>query len=708
MKFHDLPGRARPAATWFAGFAVAAILLSTAPRTLAFTPTKEAPYQTYSSLTPEQVEAGCQGAIGECDAILAEMVKVAPAARTFDNTMMPLNRVEDVLGKAFGRYAFMAYVSGDNEKLRDISRAQEEAMSKYGVDLGFREDIYQAVRDFAQTAEAKSLTGEHKRLLEFVLRDFRRNGFELSAKKRASIQKMQKRLVELGLEYEKNVADWDDGIEVAPDRTAGLPENYLSGLKKLENGNYFVSLDYPDLFPFLENSKDSDLRKELTRKAWNQAYPKNAKILEEGIAVRDKIAQTLGYASWAHYRIEPRMAKDPDKVNAFLADLTQKVAQKFEDEKKILNDRFLSREKDGKIDYWDWTHYMNEYKRSEFSVDPLKVAEYFPMDRVIDGLFDITQEMFGLEYVEIQNPDVWHPDVKLFEIRDAASKEFLAHFYVDLFPRDNKYGHAAAFPLRGGGIGPDGKRQTPVSAIVANFTKPTPDTPSLLTHDEVETFFHEFGHILHQTLTKAELARFAGSATEQDFVEAPSQNLEHWIWEPVVLDRFAAHYKTGEKMPREMLDGMIKAKFVGKGKDTLRQIFYASLDMAYHAPGGKKNTSKILDEMHPICGFENMKGGHFQSGFGHLFGYDAAYYGYLWSKVYGDDMFSEFEEAGTLAPEVGMRYRREIYEKGGTLDGTELLRNFLGREPNNTAFLRDLGLASTSTTGSGSGAGSGK
>jgi len=666
----------------------------------------EAPLIAYSTLTSKDIEQGCSDAIAESDKILAEMIKVQDATRTFDNTMIPLGRVQDVLGTAFGKYAFMAYVAGD-DKLRDAAHAQEEAMNKYGVDLGFREDIYKAVKSYSGSADAKALTGERKRFLDFTLRDYRRNGFELSKDKREKIQKMQKRLVELGLEFEKNIDEWDDGIEVPPDRAGGLPENYLAGLKKKENGNYWVSLDYPEFFPFMENAQDSELRKELTKKAWNQAYPQNVKILEEGIKVRDDIAKILGYKSWAAYVVEVRMAKNPETVTAFLDDLKVKVHPKLDADIANLKSRFLAQEKDGSIDYWDWRYYHTQLMKSEYHVDPSKVAEYLPLERVIDGLFGITQEMFGLNYVEVKNPDVWNPDVKLFEIHDAKSGEFLAHFYVDLFPRDNKYGHAAAFPLRGSGVF-DGKRQAPVSAIVANFTKPTADTPSLLTHDEVETFFHEFGHILHQTLTQAELPRFAGSSTEQDFVEAPSQNLEHWVWEPMVLDRFAAHYKTGEKMPRELIDGMIAAKHLDSGITVLRQVFYASIDMAYYGPGGKKNTTKILNELHPICGFPNMKDTHFQSGFGHLFGYDAAYYGYLWSKVYGDDMYTAFKEAGPLSPEVGMRYRKEIYEKGGTLDGMDLVKNFLGREPNNRAFLEDLGLTAVTTGSTGGASGTGK
>jgi thimet oligopeptidase len=645
-----------------------------------------APLIAYPTVDSGMIEAETEAAMQRADAILAEMV--APKGeRTFDDTMRPLSDVANLLGQAFGKYSFLGYVAPDSA-LRDVARAREEVLNKYSVDLGFREDIYDAVKAYAGTDEAKRLEGERARYLAFTLRDYRRNGFEESKETRAKIQEQQKRLVELGLEFEKNLAEWKDGIELPPDRTAGLPESYLARLEKKENGNYWVSLDYPDYFPFLENAADAQLRRELMVKAWNQGYPRNVELLEEAIAIRDEMGKLLGYESWAHYRLETRMAKDPGTALGFLKDLQQKVRPKFEADLARMQESYD--DPDG-IDYWDWRYYHTQQLKNEFRVDALKVAEYFPLERVLEGMFDITQEMFGLRYVEIEHPEVWHPDVKLFEVYDVKTGEFIGHFYTDLFPRDGKFGHAAAFPLRGSGVF-GGKRQPPISAIVANFTKPTETTPSLLTHDEVETLFHEFGHILHQTLTRAETYRFAGAETEQDFVEAPSQNLEHWIWEPEVLDRFAAHYETGEKIPREMLDGMIAAKHLNSGIETLRQIFYASLDMAYSDRGAKKNTTEILDELHSLCGFPNIEGTHFQAGFGHLFGYDAAYYGYLWSKVYGDDMYTAFAEGGILNPEIGMRYRREIYEKGGTVDGIDLVRSFLGREPNADAFLADLGL----------------
>ncbi|MCA9751619.1 MAG: M3 family metallopeptidase [bacterium] len=670
---------------------ISAAVLMTAVPALA---SRNAPLIDYTTVNQDMVEKECAKSLARADEIVEEMVSVK-GPRTFENTMMPLNEVSVLLGQTFGRYAFMGYVADDPE-LRETARSQEEAMDKFGVDLGFREDIFEAVEAYSKTPEAKALTGEKARLLEFTLRDFRRNGFGKSKEVRDEVQELKKRLVELGQSFEKTLADWEDSIEVPPSRAGGLPASYLEGLKKADNGNYIVTLDYPDFFPFMDFAEDAELRREIMEKSWNEGYPQNVETLEEAIAVRDRIAQLLEYPSWAAYRVETRMAKTPENVNAFLEDLRVKVRPKFEQDIALMKSTVAKDDPDG-VNYWDWRYYHNRQMKEQYQVDSAEISKYFPLDRVLKGMFDITQEMFGIRYEEVKDAKTWNPDVQLFEIYDAASGDFIADFYVDLFPRDGKFGHAAAFPLRSGGRQADGSYRTPISAIVANVTKPTADKPSLLTHDEVETMFHEFGHILHQTLTHAELDRFAGSATEQDFVEAPSQNLEHWVWEPAVLDRFAAHYETGEKLPRDMLNGMIAAKNLNSGIKWLRQNLYASLDMAYSAPGAKKNTSEILTEMHPICGFPNTPTGHFQAGFGHLFGYDAAYYGYLWSKVYGDDMWSVFEENGVLAPSIGMRYRKEIYEKGGTMDGADLLRNFLGREPNNVAFLKDLGLEVDST-----------
>ena len=310
----------------------------------------------------------------------------------------------------------------------------------------------------------------------------------------------------------------------------------------------------------------------------------------------------------------------------------------------------------------------------------------------------------------------WHPDVKLFCVRDDGAvgsrqsavgdrggpdpfadcrlptADCLAYFFMDLFPRPDKFGHAAAFTLRGGRRLADGMYQAPVSAIVANLTKPTETQPSLLRHDEVLTLFHEFGHVVHQTLTRAECLRFSGTSTERDFVEAPSQMLEQWLWLPQILARFSRHVETGVPLPESLVEAMVAAKNLNSGVLTARQLFFAELDMAYHGPGDRKDTTAICRDLYPITGFAMPEGTYWQAGFGHMFGYDAGYYGYLWSEVYATDMFTRFEADGPLNPVLGLEYRRKVLERGGSVDGAVLVRDFLGREPNNEAFLRHLGL----------------
>jgi Zn-dependent oligopeptidase len=284
-----------------------------------------------------------------------------------------------------------------------------------------------------------------------------------------------------------------------------------------------------------------------------------------------------------------------------------------------------------------------------------------------------------------------------YAIDDAATGEEIAHFFMDLFPREGKFSHAAAFPLIPGRRLPGGGYQKPLAAIVANFTKPAGERPSLLQHQEVETFFHEFGHILHQTLTKAELVKFAGTSTEGDFVEAPSQIMENWTWQPEVLARFARHYQTGEPIPEKLVSQLAAAKNLNIALLTLRQAQFGLLDMWLHDESIDKDLDAIHVRSTEVSLFPVQADTFYPASFGHLLGgYDAGYYGYLWSEVYGDDMWSRFEREGVTNPEVGAEYRREVLEKGGSRDGIEHLRAFLGREPSNEAFLRKLGLGTES------------
>ena len=646
----------------------------------------------YASVTTEDIARECDAAIVRCDAILDQIASVE-GERTFENTLSPLDGLADVLSTVSGRYGFLTYVAAD-EAIRQIALDYEQKLDTYATGVGFREDLYAALLAFAATDEARALEGEAARLLDHSLRDFRRNGFELGPDERARVQQLKERLVALGVEFRRNIDEYEDALWLRREQLAGLPDSYVERLQteEVEDGlRYRVSLEYPEMFPFMEAAEDEQLRHELFRKNHNKAADLNLPLLAEAIAVRDEIAEVLGYDSWAAYVLEIKMAKTPAAVHDFLVDLYAKV--------KVKADRDLSQlaaskgqetgDAAAQLELWDWRYQMQRVLRVQYEVDQFAVAEYFPLEAVLKGLFDVYQRLVGVRFVPIEDAQAWHEDVRLYAIENAEGGEHIAHFYMDLHPRPDKYGHAAAFSLRLGRELPDGGFQTPISSIVANFTKPTSDSPALLRHSEVETLFHEFGHILHQTMTRARFARFSGTHVERDFVEAPSQMLEHWVWDAEVLTGFTRHVESGEPLPSDLLDRMLAAKNVASGVHYLRQLYFARLDLAYHLTGRDKDTDAIAEELHALTGFPFEPGTHFQAGFGHLFGYDAGYYGYLWSKVFGDDMFTRFEGDPAAA---GADYRRLILERGGSVDGADMLREFLGRDPQPEAFLRGIGL----------------
>lgn len=650
----------------------------------------------YRCSMPEEIERAQAETLAEAERVVEEIVRVPDGERTYWNTLYRLEDVADLLLQAQGRYGFLFHVAED-PAVRAAARQLREALDKYSNELSFREDLYAAVTAYAATPEAQALTGERARLLERVLRDYRRNGFGLPPEQRARVKALKDRLVELQIAFERNIEEYEDFILVPREQLAGLPNSYIQRLRTEERDGrllYRVSLDYPEFYPFMDAAESEALRRELLVKFYRKGGHANVAILEEAIAVRDELARLLGYESWAAYMLEVRMARTPHAVQRFLEDLRTRLEPRLRQDLEELTaaKRAHTGRPDATLELWDWRFYHYHIRKQRYAVDEFEVAKYFPLDAVLEGLFFVYQILFGVRFEPVEPANAWHPDVRLFRVRDAGDSRERAYFYMDLFPRPGKYGHAAAFTLRGGRRLADGSYQKPVSAIVANFTKPTPTQPSLLRHTEVETLFHEFGHILHQTLTQAECLRFAGSRTERDFVEAPSQMLEHWVWLPEVLGRFARHVESGEPLPEALLQAMVAARRLHVGVLTCRQIYFATLDLAYHGPGAQKDTTAIARALHPITGFPMPEDTYWQAGFGHLFGYDAGYYGYLWSEVYADDMFTRFEEAGPLNPDIGLEFRRTVLERGGAADGGELVRAFLGREPDLGAFLRHKGI----------------
>jgi len=646
----------------------------------------------YSAVTADSVRREVESGLAEAERLIR---RITPefGKRSYDNTLRLLDEAVARIWLAYGRSAFMARVHPE-AAVRDAGQAAEEKLTKWQVELPFRTELAKAVRDYGATDEAGTLIGERRRLLDHWLRDFRRAGHDAPAEQRDEVQRLRQRLVELEVLFQRNVDEYDDALELTREELVGLDDDYIARLTPgRREATYRVSLDYPEVFPFLDQAERRDLRQQLEHKLLNRAARANRPILEEILALRRRVAELLGYDSWAAFSLEVKMAAEPARVDAFYDGLLGPLRDKARTEIDRMTRLLEADTGETLLRSWDRRYYDEQIRRRELGIDAAEVAAHFPLERVVDGMFELCGEVFGLDFEQLDNETAWHPDASLYQIRDRASGAHLAHFYADLFPRSGKFGHAAAFTLVPGRLEQDGAFQPPVSAIVANFTRPSEDGPSLLRHDEVLTLFHEFGHILHQCLSRAETTRFSGTETEQDFVEAPSQIMEHWAWDADVLSRFARHHRTGQPIPSRLVGQLTAARDLNVCVKTLRQCYYGLLDRALHGPEQERDLDCIYREAWDVTGFPLHEGTFDPASFAHLVGgYDAGYYGYLWSKVYGDDMYSRFAQEGVTSPVVGADYRREVLERGGSRDAMEHLRAFLGREPSEEAFLRLLGI----------------
>ncbi|MBA3725078.1 MAG: Zn-dependent oligopeptidase [Armatimonadetes bacterium] len=646
----------------------------------------------------QEAQQTIKDALARGDAAVAAIIAVPNGQRTFENTLGAFDDMDVRLDNDTSLILFMQYVSTDANE-RDASRAAEEMVTNWYIEMGKREDLYKAIKAYADTKP--NLEGEEKRMLEFTMRDYRRAGMDLAASDREKLKEIEKELSKLGIEFDQKIAEDNTRVPLLISELKGVPKDTIDRqeraadviLYKLDAPSYGALMDYCQV--------------PLTReKAWvsyrRRGGTENIRTLERLIKLRAQAANMLGYDSTVDYEIETRMAKTDENVAKFYKDLQPIVRKKalldfeeFQNEK-----RKHIRNSKAEFKQWDYSFYKTRLLKNKYSVDSEKVAEYFPMERVVNGLFSITSTLYGIDYRDVTSKakdlglPIWHADVKLYEVWDKEKNELLGRLYTDLYPRENKYNHAACWGLRPRKVNKDGSVQTPLAALVCNFTKPTADKPSLLPHDEVETFFHEFGHGLHQILTNTRLGRFSGTKVARDFVEAPSQMMENWVWSPEVLKTFAKQYKTGEPLPDKMLEGMKKARTLGSGLETEGQFYLGLMDQAYHtAPGGDVDSTQVGNDVYgKVLLYKPVPMTYFQASFGHLVGYEGAYYGYLWSLVYAQDMFQRFEELGLLSPKAGQYYREKILGRGGAMDEMDMLEDYLGRKPNMKAFLRHLGL----------------
>jgi len=641
------------------------------------------------AMTPDGVKKICDDhlalAQGHLDAIKA--LKGAPAERlTFAST---LGRFDDAVLEVntAGEFPYLMGVAHPDPATREAAKLCEPKSDKLTTAMWLDADLASVLKAYA--AKGEKLEGERARLLADVLRDFRRNGLDLPPEKQQRLREINEQVTKIGQDFMSNLSAATASIEVAPKALDGLPAEYVAKHAPKPNGKVEITTDYPDFFPFVTYGKDRKAALELYVLFTNRGGEKNVKLLERLLALRGEKAKLLGYKSWGDYAIEPRMAKTSAAVREFLDQV--KVALK-EPAKVEMGELLKEHVKVGgkagaRLPPSERYYLEDRVRKAKYAFDSQALSAYLEIGAVKKGLMDITARMYGLEYREVP-ANAWHPDVTAYEA--VSGGKVIGKFYLDLYSRADKYKHAAMFTVRTAKRLSDGTWQTPVAALECNFPKPG-EQAALMSHEDVVTFFHEFGHVLHHLLTRSELASYSGTAAVRDFVEAPSQMFEEWAWSREVLDLFAKHHKTGEKIPDDLYQAMTRARSFGRALATQRQLFLASIDQEFHARDAVGDTTKIVEAVQRATdSFDYVKGTHFQSSFGHLIGYDAGYYGYQWALSLSRDVLTRFRKEGLLNPATARAWRDEVLARGGGSDEREMIARFLGRPPSHDAYLAYL------------------
>lgn len=592
------------------------------------------------------------------------------------------DRMDGILSPIY----FIAEVHTD-EEVRQTAHEAVERLFQFLNGLRLDEDLYLALKGFSET-NPSDLTAAERRFMTQMLDDYHRNGFQLPPDKRAELKQLDDLLSKCTIQFSKNVSEAEGVLYVEEADMQGFSEDFKETYRD-EDGRYRISTRYPSYKPFMQYQRDEALRKRLFELYLTRAVDTNKPLLDEILRLRHEKARLLGFDTFAAYALEDKMAKQPERVWAFLDDLSEKLREKAErDYREMCEIAGADR-----VEPWNKAFYANKLREERYRLDEEETRPYFALENVLKGLFHITGVLFGIRYEVVEDRPVWHDSVRCYDMREG--NRLVGRFYLDLHPRPKKYSHAACFGLRMGRADGDDYRP-PEAALVCNFTEPTKTKPSLLNHDEVETLFHEFGHLLHQLLTTSPLSCMAGTSVARDFVEAPSQILENWCWERDMLKSFAHHHETGEPIPDELVDKMLAVKHLNSGIDNEIQVFYSTIDMTYHdglVPESEEDTTRELARLQEErTRFRYLEGTCMQASFDHLTGYAAGYYGYLWSKVYAQDMFSVFQEKGLLDEGAGRRFRDRILAPGDTEPPMELVTSFLGRDPRSDAFLRSLGV----------------
>jgi len=649
--------------------------------------------------TPEAVEAAMKNAIAKANASLDRIGAQDPSRVTFRSTVVALDGVTYEANLAANR-ATIIKETNTNPAMRTAAENAVKAFEDWAVGVDYREDVYKAINAFADTRP--KLSGEDEKLLKETLRDYRRAGLELPPDQRKEVEEFRKELSKLGTDFDTNIVKSNAPVMFSKADLDGLPESFFAspGIKTGDDV-YTVMANVTWQFNTVqENAKSEVTRKQLYLIRETLAKDKNVPVLNQMLDLRNKIALRLGYKSWDDYQTEVKMARTGTNAEKYINDLVTGIQPKFGSEVAELQKlkAACTNDPNAKIMVWDWRYYSNQLNKQKYAVDKEALRAYFPFQKVLDGMFNIYQSIFGLKFEKIVAPYKWIDDLQLYLVTDSATGEPLGMFYLDMFPREGKFNHFAQFVIISGKLLPNGKYQRPTVALLCNFPPANGDAPSLMTHQDVETLFHEFGHALHSIVTRAKYGRFAGTNVPGDFVEAPSQMLQNWVWDKKVLDTFAADYRDpSKKIPAEIVKKLNDAKLASAGVLYRRQFAFASLDLALHDPHPEEMPYDSVAISNPILEKVFLPidpSTTFVSYFGHLNGYDAGYYGYAWADAIAADMATVFEKAkdGYLDKQAGMKLRREIYEPGDSRDVNESIEKFLGRKQSIEPFLKKIGI----------------
>jgi thimet oligopeptidase len=601
--------------------------------------------------------------------LIGDLPRAAPTAgealRRYDDVVFELDGVSS-------RCSLVENVHPDAALRGAAERASQKAAAAWTA-LSLNREVY----DTLAAISGAGLNAETRHYLTKTLRDFRLAGVDRDVATRARIAQLRQELVEIGQLFARYIRE--DRRSVAVRDAAeldGLPDDYIKNHPPDATGVITITTAYPDALPVFSYARREPLRRALHLEYNNRAWPKNMDVLDRMLARRGELATLLGFANWADYVTADKMVGSAGAASQFIDGVVSASTAKAAREYDALLARKRKEQADASaIGAWEATYWSEQVRQSDYAFDAQSVRPYFSFARVKDGVLAVSSRLFGVEFRRVADAAVWHPTVECWEMLEGTV--VAGRFYLDLFPRPDKYTHAAHFDIRTGVAG----RHLPEAALVCNFPEPKDGAPALMEHSEVRTFFHEFGHLLHGLFARRPWAGVSGIRTEHDFVEAPSQMLEEWTWNPVVLQTFARHHETGEPIPEALVLQMKRASEFGKGLGVRRQMALARTSLSYHdRPAAQVDTDVLHREISArYLPYAAAEGTHFQCAFGHLDGYSAVYYTYMWSLVIAKDLFACFDARDLLAPEVARRYRETVLAAGASAPAAELLQRFLGR-----------------------------